>query len=67
MEGGEDEGTVRFLLGFNGEEASAGVLLGGVETFVGMDNVEKYVGEGIMNMSLPSPALQEYLHPPGRI
>ena len=26
LEGGEDEGTVRFLLGFNGEDASVSLL-----------------------------------------
>ena len=65
LEGGEDEGTVRFLLGFNGEDATVN-LLGGVDTFVGMDQVEKYVGDGInLNMTLPSQATQEYLPPPG--
>ena len=65
LEGGEDESTVRFLLGFNGEEASVS-LLGGVETFVGMEHVEKYVGDGInLNMTLPSHSPnQEYLQPP---
>ena len=28
LEGGEDEGTVRFLLGFNGEDASVSLLSG---------------------------------------
>ena len=65
LEGGEDEGTVRFLLGFNGEEATVN-LLGGVDTFVGMDHVEKYVGDGInLNMTVPSQATAEYLPPPG--
>ena len=64
LEGGEDEGTVRFLLGFNGDEPVN--LLGGVDTFVAMDQVEKYVGDGInLNMSLPSQATPEYLPPPG--
>ena len=65
LAGGEDESTVRFLLGFNGEEASVSLLGGvGVDTFVGMDNMEKYVGEGInLNMTLPSPHTQEYIHP----
>ena len=46
LEGGEDEGAVRYLLGFNGEEASVG-LLGQVDSFGGMEVIEKYVGEGI--------------------
>jgi len=68
LAGGEDESTVRFLLGFNGEEASVSLLGGvGVDTFVGMDNMEKYVGEGInLNMTLPSPHTQEYIHPVSR-
>ena len=65
LAGGEDESTVRFLLGFNGDEASVSLLGGvGVDTFVGMDNMEKYVGEGInLNMTMPSPNTQEYIHP----
>ena len=64
LAGGEDESTVRFLLGFNGEEASVS-LLGGVDTFVGMENMEKYVGEGIHlnNMTMPSHHTQEYIQP----
>jgi len=41
LEGGEDEGAVRYLLGFNGDE---GGLLGQVETFGGMEVMDKYVG-----------------------
>jgi len=48
LEGGEDEGAVRYLLGFNGDE---GGLLGQVETFGGMEVMDKYVGEG-MNLGL---------------
>ena len=68
LAGGEDESTVRFLLGFNGEETSVSLLGGvGVESFVGMgpmDHMEKYVGEGInLNMTMPSPNTQEYIQP----
>jgi hypothetical protein len=49
LEGGEDEGAVRYLLGFNGEEGSVG-LLGQVDSFGGMEVIDKYVGDGI---SLP--------------
>ena len=75
MAGGEDESTVRFLLGFNGEEGSVSLLGGvGVESFVGMgpmDHMEKYVGEGInLTMptmpTMPSPNTQDYIHQPGR-
>ena len=46
LEGGEDEGAVRYLLGFNGEEGSVG-LLGQVDSFGGMEVIDKYVGEAI--------------------
>ena len=64
LAGGEDESTVRFLLGFNGEETSVSLLGGvGVDSFVGMDNMEKYVGEGINLNMMPSPHTQEYIQP----
>ena len=50
LEGGEDEGAVRYLLGFNGDESGVG-LLGQVETFGGMEVMDKYVGES-MNLGL---------------
>jgi len=50
LEGGEDEGTVRFLLGFNGEDPGAG-LLGEVDGFAGMENEMKYVADGL-NISM---------------
>ena len=46
LEGGEDEGAVRYLLGFNGDEGGVG-LLSQVETFGGMEVMDKYVGDGI--------------------
>ena len=46
LEGGEDEGAVRYLLGFNGDEGGVS-LLSQVETFGGMEVMDKYVGDGI--------------------
>lgn len=45
LEGGEDEGAVRYLLGFNGDEG--GVDLGQVDGFGGMEVMDKFVGDGI--------------------
>ena len=51
LEGGEDEGTVRFLLGFNGEESVS--LLSGVDGFVGMEADKYSVAENIgLNMTM---------------
>ena len=65
LEGGEDEGTVRFLLGFNGEDTSVS-LLSGVDGFVGMEGVgvEKYVSEPPM-ITMASSAPQTYIQPAG--
>jgi hypothetical protein len=58
LEGGEDEGAVRFLLGFNGEEVSGVGFLSHVDTFGGMEVMDKYVSEslslGLTGSYLPS-------------
>ena len=47
LEGGEDEGAVRFLLGFNGEEVSGVGFLSHVDSFGSMEVMDKYVTEGL--------------------
>lgn len=59
LEGGEDEGTVRFLLGFNGDEAS---LLSGMDGLVEFEN--KFSAEGGLVNGLGS-GEQTFLPPAG--
>lgn len=62
LEGGEDEGTVRFLLGFNGEDAGVS-LLGGVDGFSGMESVDKYVADDL-NINMTNTYLPPITHGP---
>jgi len=62
LEGGEDEGTVRFLLGFNGEDAGVS-LLGGVDGFSGMEGVDKYVADDL-NINMTNTYLPPISHGP---
>jgi hypothetical protein len=63
LEGGEDEGAVRFLLGFNGEEVSGVGFLSHVDSFTGMEVMDKYVSEGLsLGAYLPALTADSHHH-----
>lgn len=66
LEGGEDEGTVRYLLGFNGDDSVS--LLSGVDGFVGMEGVgvEKYVSDPL-SINMTTTSAPTYIQPAGMI
>ena len=66
LEGGEDEGTVRYLLGFNGADVDSVSLLSGVDGFVGMEGVgvEKYVSDPL-SINMTTTSAPTYIQPAG--